>query len=174
MIFLLYVLEYLFTFRKYDKFYNKILITVTINEAADELTEKLDGQYNYVVDFKTDVPFIIIYYYFLNTEVDVINREYKNRNDDKKSKNGRPEILIEDEVEGNFEKILFFITVNKFIYNIYYQTIATLYGIADRRLKKIEFSFGIWIFRFIEIIDDEYSYFLAKPEQHKIFVDYFN
>ncbi len=42
MIFLLYVLEYLLTFRKYDKSYNKILITVVFNEAADEFIEKLD------------------------------------------------------------------------------------------------------------------------------------
>jgi hypothetical protein len=96
------------------------LITAAINKAADEFAEKLNGQCNYVIDFKTDVLFIVIRYYFLNTEVDVINREYKNRNDDKKSKNDRFEILVEDEVERDFEKILFFITVNKFIYDIHY------------------------------------------------------
>jgi hypothetical protein len=119
-IFLLYVFEYLFTFRKHDKFYNKILIIAVINEAVDEFIEKLDGQCNYVIDFKTDVLFIIIHYYFLNIEIDVVNREYKNRNNNKKSKNGRSEILIENEIERDFEKILFFITINKLIYDIYY------------------------------------------------------
>jgi hypothetical protein len=107
MIFLLYVFEYLFTFRKHDKFYNKILITVIINEAADEFTEKLNDQYNYIIDFKTDVPFIIIYYHFLDIEIDVINREHKSRNNDKKFKNDRFKILIENEIEKNFEKCYF-------------------------------------------------------------------
>jgi hypothetical protein len=142
-IFLLYILKYFLTFRKHDKSYNKILIIAIINEAADKFAEKLDGQYNYIVDFKTDVLFIIIYYYFLNIEVDVINREHKNQNSDKKFKNGRSEILIEDEIERDFEKILFFIIINKFIYDIHHQATITFYGIADRHLKKIEFSFGI-------------------------------
>jgi hypothetical protein len=118
--FLLYIFECFLTFRKHDKSYNKILIIAAINEAADEFIEKLDGQCNYVIDFKTDVPFIIIRHHFLNTEIDVVNREHKNRNDNKKSKNGYFEILIENEIEENFEKILFSITINKFIYNIYY------------------------------------------------------
>jgi hypothetical protein len=142
-IFLLYVFEYLFTFRKHDKSYNKILITAIINEAVDKFTEKLDDQYNYIIDFKTDIPFIIIYHYFLNIEIDIINREYKNRNNNKKSKNDHSEILIENEIERDFEEMLFFITINKFIYDIYYQIIITFYDIADRRLKKIEFFFDI-------------------------------
>jgi hypothetical protein len=119
-IFLLYIFEYFFTFRKHDKFYNKILITAAINEVADKFVEKLNNQCNYVIDFKTDVLFIIIYNYFLNIEVDVVNREYKNQNDNKKSKNNRFEILVEDEIEGGFEEMLFFMTVNKFIYDMYY------------------------------------------------------
>jgi hypothetical protein len=106
-IFLLYIFEYFFTFRKYDKSYNKILITAAINEAADKFTEKLNGQCNYVINLKTDVPFIIIRYHFLNIEIDVVNREHKNRNNNKKSKNGYSEILIKDEIERDFEKILF-------------------------------------------------------------------
>jgi len=41
-IFLLYIFEYLLTFRKYDKSYNKILIIAALNEAVDEFAEKLD------------------------------------------------------------------------------------------------------------------------------------
>jgi hypothetical protein len=119
-IFLLYIFEYFFTFRKHDEFYNKILIIAAINKAADKLAEKLDNQYNYVIDFKTDILFIIIRYHFLNIEIDVVNREHKNRNNNKKSKNGRFEILIKDEIERDFEKIFSFITVNKFIYDIYH------------------------------------------------------
>jgi hypothetical protein len=119
----------------------------------------LNGQCNYIVDFKTDILFIIIRYHFLNIEVDVVNREYKNRSNNKKFKNDRSEILIEDEIEKDFEEILFFITINKFIYDIYHQIIIIFYGIANRRLKKIELSLGIWIFRFIEIIDDERDHF---------------
>jgi hypothetical protein len=96
------------------------LIITIINEVADKFAEKLNDQCNYAIDFKTDILFIIIRYYSLDIEVDIVNREYKNRNGDKKPKNDRSEILIEDEVEGNFEKILFSITVNKFIYNIYH------------------------------------------------------
>jgi hypothetical protein len=42
MIILLYIFEYLLTFRKYDKSYNKILIIAAINKAADKFTEKLN------------------------------------------------------------------------------------------------------------------------------------
>jgi hypothetical protein len=119
----------------------------------------LNDQYNYVIDFKTDILFIIIRYHFLDTEIDVVNREYKNRSDNKKFKNGRFKILIEDEIERDFEKILFFITINKLIYDIYHQITTIFYDIADRRLKKIEFSFDIWIFYFIRIIDDKRDYF---------------
>jgi hypothetical protein len=114
------------------------LIIIIINEAADELAEKLNDQYNYAINFKTDVPFIIIRYYSLNIEIDIINREYKNRNNNKKFKNGRLKILIEDEVEEDFEKILFSITIKKFIYDMHHQIIITFYGIANRYLKKIE------------------------------------
>jgi hypothetical protein len=116
----LYVFEYFFIFRKYDKFYNKILITAIINKVVDKFAEKLDGQYNYVVDFKMDVLFIIIRYHFLNIEVDVVNREYKNRNSDKKFKNDYFEILVENEIEKDFEEILSFMTVNKLIYDMYH------------------------------------------------------
>jgi hypothetical protein len=118
----------------------------------------LNGQYNYVIDFKTNVPFIIIRHHSLNTEIDVVNREHKNRNNNKKSKNGRSKILIEDEIERDFEKMLSFITVNKLIYNIYHQITTTLYGIANHRLKKIKLSFDIWILRFTEIIDNKRDY----------------
>jgi hypothetical protein len=90
-----------------------------------------------------DILFIIIRHYFLNIKIDIVNREHKNRNNNKKPKNDRSEILIEDEIEEDFEKILFFMTINKFIYDIYYQTIITFYGIANRRLKKIKFFLDI-------------------------------
>ncbi len=74
----MYILKYLLTFRKHDESYNKILITAALNKAADKLTEKLDDQYNYTINFKTDILFIIIRYHFLDIKVDVVSREYKN------------------------------------------------------------------------------------------------
>jgi hypothetical protein len=45
---------------------------------------------------------------------------------------------------------------------MHHQITATFYDIVDRRLKKIEFFLGIWMLRFIGIIDDERNHFWAE------------